>query len=316
MLLKIRTTLAFLIINTGVILSQQLSSSNQYLVNRHFLSPAYAGINGNFETFVTCRKNSMPFEGAPESYGIYTSSPVSGNMSLGASFSKSSVTIFDGFSAQLDYAYHLKISEKQFIHFGLSFDYLENFLGLDNQSSAVLNDQFILFYAHSFNTGAGLDYTNRNFQFGATVPHMLASRFKNRQREHISYTVSQLIRIHTSYLINLNQSFSFEPFAEVEMTETDPLWYNVSAMLNFKGITWVEFHYQQSEIMGFCLGANISRRVLFNYSYEFSSSGIMKYSSGINEISVGFLIGKNSNNKYPRSSFRSLPKQPYYKWIK
>jgi hypothetical protein len=68
--------------------------------------------------------------------------------------------------------------------------------------------------------------------------------------------------------------------------------------------------------MGFGLGVNPSKKMLISYSYDLSGTGIMKYSSGIHEISIGFLLGKESDSGYQRSAFRSLPKQPYYDWIK
>ena len=35
-----------------------------------------------------------------------------------------------------------------------------------------------------------------------------------------------------------------------------------------------------------------------------------------NKPAVYFLIGKESDRGYQRSAFRSLPKQPYYDWVK
>jgi type IX secretion system PorP/SprF family membrane protein len=317
MSLKIRTTLAILAINTGMILSQQLPFSNQYLVNRQFLSPAFAGVTDNFETFVDYQKNSLHFPGGPEYKSIYASGPVYGNMSLGGSVSQSSVTIFNGFSAQFDYAYHLRVSENNFIHFGLSFAYNENFVGIGNdQVQAAQNDPYILKSRNSLNYGFGLAWTFKTFQIGVVIPRLLESKLRNSETDAYLYSLPGLIRFHTSYLFDISQPLSIEPSLVIEKSSFEPLWYNVSALMRIKEITYVELHYRQGNIMGFGLGVNPSKKVLLSYSYDLSGTGIMKYSSGIHEISFGFLIGKSSEKSFQRSAFRSLPKQPYYEWIK
>ncbi len=316
MFLKIKTILAILIVDTGIILSQQLPFSSQYLVNRQFLSPAFSGITDNFEAFIAYQKNALHFPGGPEYKSIFASGPVYGNMSLGISVSSSSVTIFNGLSGEMDYAYHLRVSEKHYVHFGLSFAFNENDINIDyNQLQSVQNDPFRFNSRKSLSYGFGLIYTYKTFQIGVAIPRLLESRLQNNEAD-ADYSVSGILRVHTSCLFELNQSFSIEPSIVVEKSSFEPLWYNLSTMVRIKEITWLELHYRQGNIMGFGLGINPSKKMLISYSYDLSGTGIMKYSSGIHEISIGFLIGKISDSKYQRSAFRSLPKQPYYDWIK
>jgi type IX secretion system PorP/SprF family membrane protein len=322
MFFKIKIALVILFVDTGIILSQQLSFSNQYLVNRHFLSPAFSGITDNFEAFISYQKNTMHFPGGPEYKSIYASGPVYDNMSLGVSVSKSSVTIFNVFSSQIYYAYHLKVNEKQYIHFGLSLEYGENYLETDNQNSSIQYDPYLLENGYTLNSGFGLTYTYKTFQIGMAVPRMLGSYVRNSEKNSQTifsdpdYSLPRLIRLHTSFLFDLNQLLSLEPIIVIDKSNTEPLWYNIATLFRIKEITWFEMHYRQGGIMGFGLGFNPSKKLLINYSYEFSGAGIMKYSSGNHEISIGFLIGKNNDSKYFKSAFRSHSKQPYYDWIK
>lgn len=316
MFLKIKTILAILIVDTGIILSQQLPFSGQYLVNRQFLSPAFAGITGNFEAFIAFQKNALHFPGGPEYKSIFASGPVYGNMSLGFSISNSSVTIFNGLSGELDYAYHLRVSEKHYVHFGLSLGYNETDINIDyNQLQSAQNDPFRLEPRKSLSFGFGLLYTYKTFQLGVSIPRLFDSQLKNNE-QNADYSVTGILRVHTSCLFDINQSFSVEPSVVVEKSNFEPLWYNVSALLRIKKITYLELHYRESNIMGFGLGVNPSKKMLISYSYDLSGTGIMKYSSGIHEITIGFLIGKESERGYQRSAFGSLPKQPYYDWVK
>lgn len=316
MFLRVKTIIAILVVNTGILMSQQLPFSNQYLVNRQALSPAFAGITGNFETFVSYQKNSLKFPGGPEYKSIFLSGPVYRNMSLGASVSKSSVTIFNGISGQLDYAYHLRISNKQFIHFGLSLGYNENYIYLDyNQLQILQSDPININPRKSLSYGVGLIYTYQNFQLGVSIPRLGEYRIMHNE-PGAQYSISGLGRIHTSYLFDISQYFSIEPSVIIEKSRVEPLWYNASALMRIKQISWLELHYRQGGIIGIGIGINPSKKMLFNYTYDLSGTGIMKYSAGIHEISVGFQLGNNAEKPYQKSSFRSLPKQPYYDWIK
>ena len=205
---KFKITLLLLLINVTTILSQQVPFSNQYLVNRHFLSPAYAGISNNFEAFLSYQTSTFDFPGGPQYTSLYLSGPIFQNMSLGVSVSKSSVTIFNAFSSQLYYAYHLKISEKQFIHFGLSYEYSENYLGSDNQQNSSQNDPYISKSGFSVNTGFGLIYTYKTFQVGVSIPRMLGAYIRNSKLLDqssfypLNYSIPRLYRIHASYLLD------------------------------------------------------------------------------------------------------------------
>lgn len=316
MFLRLKTILAILVIDTGILLSQQLPFSNQYLVNRQSLSPSYTGISGNFETFVSYQKNSLQFPGGPEYKSLFLSGPVYGNMSLGASVSKSSVTIFNGISGQLDYAYHLRISNKQFIHFGLSFAYNEDYLFLDyNQIQSLQGDPYGMDPRKSMSYGFGFIYSFQDFQLGITIPRLGEFRIKNNN-DGGDYTISGFGRIHASYLFDISQSFSIEPSVVVDKSNTEPLWYNASALVRIKQVTWLELHYRQGGIFGIGIGVNPTKKMVFSYTYDLSGTGLMKYSAGIHEITLGFQIGNNSDKPYQKSAFRSVSKQPYYDWIK
>jgi len=315
MLFRIKTILALLIFSAGTTYSQHLPFSNQYLVNRHVLSPSFAGITGNFETFIAYQRNTMHFPGGPEYKTVFLSGPVYGNMSLGGSFTKSTVTIFDGFAGEFDYAYHLRVSEKHFIHFGLSLTFNENHISIDyNQYQSMQNDPFIMRSRKSLSYGFGLVYTYNNFQLGVAMPRLGESSLMGDSPVR-AYSLGGLIRAHTSLSINISSSFNIEPSIIIEKANVEPLWYNVSALMRIKEIIYLEAHYRQSNIMGFGFGFNPGRKMVVAYSYDLSGTGIMKYSSGIHEITIGFMIGKGSDKPYQKSAFRSLPKQPYYEWI-
>jgi type IX secretion system PorP/SprF family membrane protein len=316
MFLRVKTTVLFLILSTGAIYSQQIPFSNQYYVNRHFLSPAYSGFTNNYETFISHRKDWLGFQGAPENSSIYTSGPIYKNFSFGGSIAKNSVTIFNEFSASIDFAYHLKVNENQFVHFGLSYEYIENFLDIGNQDISVQKDPYVMQHNNSFNAGFGLVYSYKTFQIGMVLPRIFDSKMGISSNNIDSYKFSKYFRVHSSCLFNINRLFSLEPIVIIDRSNFQPLWYNISTVLKYNEITWLDVNYGQGGIVGFGIGARPMKKILINYSYEFSGTGIMKNTYGNHEISIGILIGKNSESKYQKSYFRSQNNQPYTDWVK
>lgn len=316
MVLKRIIIVIFLILEIGTICSQQLPFSNQFMVNKHYLSPAYSGFTDNYETFITHGKDWQEFQGAPEYSSFYISGPIYENLSFGGSMAKNSITIFNAYSAQIDIAYHLKVNENQYIHFGISSEYNENYISTDNQTLSAQNDPYLLQQSNSFNAGFGLIYTYKTFQIGMAIPRMFNSNSGYSSNGSESYKLSEYFRIHTSYLTEINQSFSSESFIIIDKSDYQPIWYTISNLFKYKNFTWIEIHYTQGNIMGVSFGINPLKKLLINYTYEFSNSGLVKNSKGNHEIVIGFLIGKNKEKKYQKSAFMSLSKQPYNDWIK
>lgn len=298
----------------GILHGQQISLNNQYLVNKYSLSPAYAGSNGNFESFVAYRKDWLSVEGAPESRGINVNGGIFNNMGVGGTIISDQIGIFRTFSTSLSYAYHLKIATVQSLSFGISAGLLENHINLSSSTvqaadPVILNNQNVK--AMTFDATFGILYQYENLNFGIVLPRLLESKIKNENDEEL-YQIARHYRIHLSYSYNINRNFEIEPFVIFTMTGNSGPFFEIAPMVKYKQQVWLAATYRKGNSIAMSIGGVPYDNFVVNYSYEFGQ-GIMSSSSGTHEISIGYLIGKDKKNQ--PSLINPNSKKPYYDWI-
>ncbi|MBU0764633.1 MAG: PorP/SprF family type IX secretion system membrane protein [Bacteroidetes bacterium] len=314
--MKRYSILISLITIAGTISAQQIAPNNQYLVNRFSLSPAYAGYTGNFETFFGIRHDWKDIPGSSFTKTININSPVGRNMGLGGSIETESIGIFNSLNANLAYAYRLSFSEKQSITFGAYAGLFENHIGLSGTDAQLEMDPVIgmnqALGGAVFDAGAAVLYRYDHLNFGIAAFRLPGGSIDNKsQNESDIYSLSQHFRVHASYFYDITNDIRVEPYVVVTNTVTDPIFYEAAALIKYKKFVWLGASYRKNSI-GVSLGATYSRFVM-NYTYEFGS-GIMAYSGGSHELSVGILIGKNKSTTSQPSVFRSETDQPYHQW--
>ena len=67
----------------GIEVFSQTTFTNQACINKFLLSPAYAGFNGNIESFVGYRHQWTGIEGSPSSGLVNINSPINKNSGVG-----------------------------------------------------------------------------------------------------------------------------------------------------------------------------------------------------------------------------------------
>ena len=313
-----------LLLSACLSFGQQLPLNDQYLINKFSLSPAYAGANDNYETFMSFRRDWTGIQGAPETKGININGALAKNMGIGGTITNEQIGIFKNLSASLAYAYNLKLSSVQSLRIGLSGGFLDNHIDLLGNKTSNQLDPVVLNYqdqdATVFDASAGILYSYQKLNIGVAIPHLIENKIEEPRESlqaggpiSILYTLQRQYNIHASYSHNFNSNWQIEPYAVVRKTMNSPLFYEVASLIKYQQI-WIGATYRKGNSFGASIGGVIYNKAVMNYTYEFSSNGMLANSSGTHEISIGFLLGKNKNNK--SSIFNSnSSKQSYYQFI-
>lgn len=302
---------------TGVLCAQQLDVNNEFLVNRYALSPAFTGHNQNFESFLTFRRNWAGIERAPETLRMNLNGRFLKTSGVGADVMMSRAGIFRNLSVAASYAYHLKIARSHQVDIGLSAGVYETRVDFSGASMEALMDPMVMnnqsMRSLHFNGGFGIAYTFRQLNIGFVMPRMLSSRLQSDANGETIYRAERAFTFHASYLFEVSENFTIEPYLIATSLQNSPLFIKASALAKYKGFLWLGGGYQKGNI--FCLhaGGIPYERILLQYSFESGISAIAAASAGTHEITLGFLIGKSKNEN--SSSFRYVNKAPYYKWV-
>lgn len=297
-------------LSASALFAQQLSLSNQYVVNQSFLSPAYSGASGGFEVFGTYRKEWADVAGAPETKMISANGIICKNMGVGGSITSQQAGIFQNISASANYAYHLKLASVHQLSFGLGLGLLEsrvNLAGNAAQSDPVaMNNQDVNDLVLDANFGAL--YRFKKIYAGVTVPRLLSSKIKSDQ-DTVIYSLAPHYRNYVGYSYSINKDWGIDPVAVVSFAENSPMFYEVAVAVKFQQRIWLSPIYKKSEI-AIGLGGIPYDNFVVNYSYEFASKGIMGEAGGSHEISIGWrMMQKKKDQPKPDA------KKPYYEWL-
>ncbi|MBI3501594.1 MAG: PorP/SprF family type IX secretion system membrane protein [Bacteroidetes bacterium] len=292
--------------------AQQLPLSNQYTVNKFALSPAYAGTGDAFEIFGTYRKDWANVAAAPEYKVISANGMCCKNMGFGGMIASQKAGIFENLSASASYAYHAKLSGEHILSFGLSLGLLESHINLAG-AAGQMDDPVVLNNANVnsmvFDTGFGILYRFKNLHAGISLPRMLSSKIKNSEGTAV-YTLAAQQQFNIGYKYSINKDWVIDPLVKVSMVKNVPAFYEVAIPVIYKNTIWVAPIYKKTS-MAFGLGGKPYDNFIAQYSYEFSSSGIMGQSGGTHEITIGWRMHAKKKSEVPAPD----KKKPYFDWI-
>ena len=313
---KIITVITFVCFGVFTSAAQQILLSDQYLVNKYALTPAMAGHNNNFESFLSVRKSWIGIEGAPSLKTVSINGPLMKYSGIGATITSQEAGIFRTFSASFAYAHQLKFSGDQSLRLGLSAGFFENQIDLSaikSQQSASdpLAYQNQSQSGNTFDADFGMVYTMKKLSIGLVLPQIVETKIKDAANAQTLYTFKRHYILNVDYLYYIGRDFLLEPQALVRATAESPVFYEVAALAKYRQQFWLGGIYRKGNALAVIAGASLYNNFAISYSYGFSG-GIQGSSSGTHEVTLGLYLGKNKNN--PTSIFPSEPKigEAYY----
>lgn len=283
--------------------AQQLPLSNQHIINKFSLSPAYAGYNQNIEVFAGFRQDLASIPGAPEARFLSLTMPQYDNMGIGLNLTQQKAGIFNDLAAMLNYAYHLEISRDNFLSFGIGAGFFNN--RIDYQDILVQGpgtvDPYLAsnsdLHGTTFDVAVGIMYSNQGFTAGIAMPRVLG-KINYIADSDAAYTLKRHYLVHATYDMSLDYDWNIEPVAIVRTTEQSPLMFEAGITVNYQDKVWVTPVYRQGNAMSISVGTAINERLVANYTFEFSGSELQAMSNGSHEVGIGFLI-KDGKSERP-----------------
>jgi type IX secretion system PorP/SprF family membrane protein len=281
---------------------QQYPYYYQYILNKYTLSPAYAGLYGIPEAYVSYRQSRLNTNYTPKTLDFNMNAPIAKKVGLGINVLNDKSDIFTNTYATASYTYHLQVAEKHFIDFSLLGGFnqkkidLSGLSGINDPNVYDPNDPLTKgnreLNQTSLLLGGGLMYRFQKLNIGAWSPGLNGTSMKLQsfKKHFIAYA---------SYDFKLNDSWNLEPIAEVKITENSPLNFDVSAVARYKEKYLAAVTFKRNTILGISLGGEITKNVVFMYSYDMplpatEDRGVLGNSYGGHEVTLGYRFGRRS----------------------
>jgi type IX secretion system PorP/SprF family membrane protein len=325
----------------GCVFAQQQPYYTQYMMNNFILNPALAGIENYWDTKVSYRNQWVGLNGAPTTLYLTVNTPLGkttydyetpttvpdlqaknmGAKQFGMEYTAPPAHSGIGFTILNDktgplsriaaygsYAYHIPVSHKTSLSFGLSLGVQEvtvdasevDFGQVNPVDPAVAGSGYLNKLEPDVN--AGLWLSNKSFFVGLSAQQIVPVPINSSNATTpggVELLTGKLIP-HTfltaGYKIWISDDVNLLPSVMIRYVEPLPVGFDVNAKIQYQDLLWLGFSYRYQEGFAGMLGVNISSTVNLGYSYDYTTTKLNTVSSGTHEIVLGFLWRKNKNN--------------------
>ncbi|MEF8811427.1 MAG: type IX secretion system membrane protein PorP/SprF [Bacteroidales bacterium] len=315
----------------AVVKAQQIPLYSQYTMNKYLLNPAYAGSQGYTSYNLTARQQWMGFGNAktPSTQAICAQTRVlqnnllaklglvdrgmsrrrtSGRVGMGGYLFNDRNGIINRTGIQGTYAYHIPVSDRQQLSFGVSGTVYQFKLDDENiklpDDDLGVPDPLVHGRENSMfvpDATAGIYYMNNNFHIGVSGMNLFQSVLKFGSDQ--SYSSYQLLRhyyLMTSYQYELDGDITLEPSLLFKTTERKNLQADISMKAYYQGDYWMGLSYRTGSALISKVGVKVDN-IYFGYAYDYSLREIQKLTYGSHEIMVGIRFGdSNRRTRFQR----------------
>ncbi len=287
---------------SGTVVAQQTPVSNFYNFNEYLLNPAEAGYKDKLAGTASHRIQWQGIEGAPKTTFFGVHGMLNEKMGLGVKVNVDQTDILKQFNAALSYAYRIKLNEKAKLSFGLSGQVVQNSVGYNDAVVGNLADEVVNGGDESgvsFDAEAGVTLEYGKGKLGIASSHLFESGVDYDLPEDRGTGTFERIRqfnVYGSYVFDLSDDWTLEPFAIVRNQGVESFQLDVNALAAWKQTLYLGAGYRQEAGFVGRLGFQVTDQIIAAYAYEFSGNGVASYSNGSHEFMLGYRI-KNKKKK-------------------
>lgn len=184
-------------VSANILQAQQPVNYNLYTINPYLLNPAYTGAGGCLHAFLNNHNQWINLSNAPTTFSFGVHNRFSEKANVGLMIVSDNRYYVNYLTANLTYAYNVKLDNSQELSFGLSAGLANNKLDEGKLGLKDANDpQIPTFNNTRFDAGFGLAYERKALKLGASVPHFFDpignfSKQFNVQASYDLYTKSK-----------------------------------------------------------------------------------------------------------------------------
>jgi type IX secretion system PorP/SprF family membrane protein len=305
--------------------SQQMPQYSQYLRNQYMVNPGSAGVYDFTDVTVSGRMQWAGFSNAPmttyvsvcapigkgsprESYnpGLRISTGLAQGPEVGTGKFKHAIgsqLFADQYGAfrkvqfSGTYAVHMPITKDINLSFGTKVGISTNTFLQDRAlvANASSDNTYTNFTSNQgnknfMNIGAGLYLYSRKLFFGVSSDQLT--------RDMVSFgsgTANFEPTLHTTVLGGvkvplMNSDLTLTPSFLIKYMSPAPMTIEGTIQLEYQQAVWCGVSYRHLDAVVGMIGMNISNRLKFGYSYDFSLSKLKTYSSGGHELILGIML--------------------------
>ncbi len=292
--------ISLLVFCFNLFLAQQQTLFTNITLHQYLYNPAYAGSVSGLQFNAGYRNQWAGFDGAPQTivasgYGTFKKKP---NMAVGGLVISDKSGLIQRNSFYGSYSYHLKLSEKVHLGFGISAGAVQYNVKIYNAKPYDKDDDFLknnILNANAFDANAGLYLYSKRFFLGFSS-QQLANTKIHWQNTNGKLTMHLYAYTGYNFILDKKKEWVIQPSVLARFNNPAPFQLDVNLKTIYKEMIWIGGGYRfggpkYSGASAMALiGATISKQFTFGYSYDYALSALQQYSSGSHEIILTYTI--------------------------
>lgn len=286
--------------------AQQMYQFTQFMFNSYLINPAVVGTYNYYQIRTNHRFQWVGVDDAPMTNTVSVHGPHAKHpMGFGAIFFSDITGPSNRNGLMGSYGYNMALNDEIRVSAGLSLGFMvyqidaSKFDQGDNTSSEGFDDPALLgfkpttiftpdasvgFYLYSPFYYAGIAATQL---FGQRLPF-----YSSGDKRLADNKLRRTYYIHGGYILPLSENFELEPALVLKYTYPKPFQFDANVKVTFRNMVWMGVSYRFRDAVSFMLGYKHLNRILFGYSFDYSYSGIRKFSYGTHELMIGYQFDK------------------------
>jgi type IX secretion system PorP/SprF family membrane protein len=293
-------------------LAQQDALNTQYVMNKLFINPAYAGYKEQ-PTFVALHRSQwVGFKGAPTTQVFSFDTPLKADeFAVGGTLLHDKVGPTSRLSLSADFSYRMRLSNRATLCFGMKatgeiFQANLTDVALNSDFNGQEDDAFMYNTEGLFlpNVGFGMYYHKKTHYLGISIPRIIRNKldkkgtnayevFDGRQEPMLVLTGGRLWKINRQVKIQPNFVARTMLNAPISMG----LFVN---MIYIDQITFGGFYFVQ-ESAGLLFQWQVNKQFRIGYSADVATNSLIATNVGSHELCASFTVAsKKKRIIYPR----------------
>ncbi|MCP4441178.1 MAG: type IX secretion system membrane protein PorP/SprF [Aureispira sp.] len=294
--------------------AQQDAHYTQFMFNRLYYNPAYAGSTGDFCISAIYRRQWIGIEGAPQTATLNVHAPVwNRRIGLGLTITNDRIGLTDRWDFETSYNYKILFKNKSTLSIGIRGSaYLMQMRWGDAKPTDMVDSRIPDVAASKLvpNFGAGLYYQAKNGYVGISTPHIFRNKLdlnpttnagtfgtiEPKFEPHfyamggISFAISKKVRIQPNLLLKYVVNAPFDMDINVSFVFFDKFLFGVT--------------YRLGDSVDGMLMWKVAPQFKIAFAYDFSISRLQKYNAGSLEVMLEFCMMKKAEKMHnPRFFF-------------
>jgi type IX secretion system PorP/SprF family membrane protein len=316
--------------------AQQRPHYTQYILNNYILNPALSGIENYTDIKISARDQWVGLDGAPQTayFSIHapigkkdlktssTSFSIPGenprgeaywqnytasepHHGIGMSVINDKTGLYNRFSANVSYAYHIGLSPRTNMSAGFAGGITK--IGYDRSKASPNdpNDPAIgngnnMIYKIRPDLSAGIWIYSGSYFAGLSAQQIIPQKISFLD-DTLGFKLVPHLFATAGYRFLLNDDINAIPSVMVKyITPSDPQ-FDVNIKLQYRDLLWIGGSYRFKDGYAAMLGLNVANSFNIGYAYDFTTSNLRTTSRGTHELIIGFLLGNKYSDSCPRN---------------